>query len=546
MVSHSGALGIALVHSGRLGVSFAVSAGNGAATDMHDYLAFLAGHAETRVALLVLERISDPGQFRAAVRAMHRAGKRVIALRVGRSQAGAAASAAHTGAMAGNGAAYAAFFRETGVVEVNTLDEAIAVASLLSRFPSPAAGGVALVGVSGGAMAYAGDHAERAGLCLPALGEATTARLRACLPPFATPQNPLDITGIVFAQPAIYREVLQALVADPAVGAVVAVQDIPAGLDAGGVDEYRDFCAAIASEAAGAGKPIVLMSNLAAGLHPSLADALEEDSLLVLSGTESGMRALSAFFRPLPTPTEDGLHEAIGLRPEWREMLRQETHWSESRAKAFLADHGIAVPEERVVHSAADAAAAAGELGPPVAMKIVSPDLAHKSDVGGVRLDIPTSEAAAEAYEAIVASVSREAPQERIEGVAVSAMCPPGIEAVVGINRDATFGLTVTVGLGGALVELMSDVAVAVLPVGRAEAMRMIARHASRRAAERGARSGTRRPRRAGRSDRLALRRGMGLPGRVGKPRGEPREGSGKGTGRAGARRACRPQAERG
>ncbi|MFI4994506.1 MAG: acetate--CoA ligase family protein [Hyphomicrobiales bacterium] len=477
IVSHSGALAIALAHSGRLGLSVLVSAGNAAVTDTAEYLAFFASDERTEVVGVVMEKIGDPTAFSRAMEAMHAARKPVIVLRVGRSRRGAAASAAHTGSLIGSDEAFLEFFRRCGVIMVDDLDQLIETAALLSRERrEPRRKGVALIGVSGGGMAHISDLAEQSGIDLCELAPTTLAALRELLPAYASPQNPLDVTSVAFARPDAYRDALAALAADPGVGVVAAVQDVPMGLDQQGAEEYGGIADAIAAHRARAETPTLVVSNLAAGLHGQIGRALETAGVPVLRGTRAALKAISAFVDPprptfvLPGPSR------LAAQPRWRARLAGGKMLTEREAKLFLADHGLAVPRELPARTREAAVAAACRIGFPVVMKIESPDIAHKTDAGGVRLGIADADAAAIAYDAIMFEVARNAPTARLDGVVVQELVSGGIEALIGVAMHETFGPTLLVGSGGLLVELLRDSAVAVLPIDAAGARELVGR----------------------------------------------------------------------
>jgi acyl-CoA synthetase (NDP forming) len=476
VLSHSGALAIALAQSGRIGVSLLVSAGNAAVTDIPDYLRYTAADPATTVAVVVVEGIADPAAFAAGVAAMHAAGKPVVVLRAGRSPRGARASAAHTGALAGSDEAFVAFFDRIGAIPVPDLEGALQAAALLSAHAIRAAGpprtrGIAFVGVSGGGMAHASDLAAEAGLDLPELAPATTERLRAILPAFATPQNPLDLTGIVFGDPAVYAAALAALAADPAIGAICAIQDVPAGLDAEGAFEYAGIADALAAFSGTTAVPLVVLSHLAT-MHDNIAARLTAAGVPLVHGGRAGLAALKALLDP-PGPADAGAAPAVDPLPAWVERLRQGP-LGERDAKLFLAAHGLPVTREGAAATADEAAALAGNIGFPVALKVDSPDIPHKTEAGGVRLGLADASAVREAFDAILRDVRRHAPQARIDGVLVQEMVAGGVEALVGTTRDTTFGPVILVGAGGIFVELVRDGRVGILPLGAAGARSLL------------------------------------------------------------------------
>lgn len=474
LVSHSGASAIALGNTGRVGLSHIISCGNSAATDLPDYIGWLARDDATKVIGIVVEAIRDPQAFATAMEAIHAAGKTVIALRAGRSAGGQRATAAHTGALAGSNEAHASFFRRTGVVEVGDMDGFVETATLFGSVKArPPRKGVAVVGVSGGGVAHVADIADETGLELPAFAPNTVEILKALLPPFASPQNPLDTTGVVFADASIYRRVLETVADDPSVGVIVATQDAPPGLDEATAAEYVGIAGAVARFAGATSLPTVLMSNLSAGHHPAVRVAA--DGAIVLNGTRASLSAIRAL---LQAPARSGLQRARShaAEPRWTALLSSGQRLTERDAKSFCAANGMAVTREALAITAEAAAEAARSIGFPVVMKIESPDLPHKTEAGGVRLGIGSEEGARSAFEEIMRNALAFAPEARLHGVLVQEMVTGGVEALLGLARHEPFGLGMVVGVGGVLVELVADAAFELLPIDKPLALDMIAR----------------------------------------------------------------------
>ena len=466
ILSHSGASAIALSNAGRFGLSHIVSSGNSAATDIPDYLDFLATDYDTRAVGIVIEAIREPEKLAAAMEKMHVAGKPVIALRVGRSERGAQATAAHTGSLAGSNEAYRAFFRRVGIIEVPDMDGFMETATLcLTLKQRPAKPGVAIVGVSGGGVAHVSDIADEVGLSLPELQPRTLAKIGSLLPPFATPQNPLDTTGIVFANGDIYRDVLHGLAADPSIGMIVAAQDAPQGLDDFGASEYLGIAEAVSDYAETGQAPVVFMSNLSSGHHPAVEARLPE--VPVLRGTRSALTAIASLMAQTDAVSWPG-NISAGKKPLPAKVL------TESQAKALLAAEGLPVPRERLVTSADAAAEAASAQGFPVVMKIESPDILHKTEAGGVKLGIASEAEARTAFAAIMANARAYAPEAELRGVSVQEMVTGGVEALVGLVRHEPFGFGLVVGCGGVLVELVKDSSFDLLPIDQARAETLI------------------------------------------------------------------------
>ena len=409
---------------------------------------------------------------------MHGVGKRVIVLRAGRSERGAVASAAHTGALAGSDAAFLAFFERIGVIAAEDIATALEIAALMSsRAAGPAVGragqGVALLGVSGGGMAHVTDIADAIGMDVPALAPATVQALRAILPAYATPQNPLDLTGIVFGQPAIYGAALAALAEDPSIGAIAAVQDVPSGLDQAGAAEYEGIGEAIATFAGSAAIPCIVLSNLPR-VHADFEHALEVADVPVLLGTRAGLLALKALLTP-PQIAATPVAPSVPTLPHWIERIGAGL-LTEREAKLFLAEHGLPTTREGLATTADEAVAIAVDLGFPVVLKIESADIGHKTEAGGVRLGLADEAAVRLAFAEIVETVRARAAHARIAGVLVQEMIQGGVEAIVGIVRHETFGPVIVVGTGGVLVELIRDSSVGLLPLDEAGARELLSR----------------------------------------------------------------------
>jgi acyl-CoA synthetase (NDP forming) len=466
LISASGASAIALGHSGRVGVSALVSIGNAPVTGLGDYLRWFAQDPETDVIGLVIEGIRNPASIASAMEAVHAAGKTALALRVGRSAEGQRATAAHTGALAGAAEAQAAFLARIGIVDLPDMDSFIEAGVLCSHGKRPRAGSVAVVGVSGGGVAHVTDIASEVGLHLATLAPDTVDRLRSLLPGFATPQNPLDVTGAAFADPGVYRGALDALDADPGVVMTIAAQDAPPGLSPDIAAEYAGIAGAVAGY--GGETPVIAMSNLSAGVHADVAVAYGNATRL------QGTRAtLTAIARCQEADQHVTWHEAVmGGEP----LDAAPGPISEAAARAIFEHIGLSGPIGEVATTADEAAALAERIGGKVAMKIASPDIAHKTEAGSVALGVEGADAAAATFNRIMASAAAYAPGARLDGVLVQEMVTGGVEVLLGLVQHAPFGLGLVVGAGGTLTELMQDAAFDLLPIDAERADAMIGR----------------------------------------------------------------------
>ena len=484
VVSHSGSGCIALSTLGRFGMSYMVSAGNAAVLDMADYLEFLATDAQTRVAALFMEQMRDPARFAQAMGAMHRAGKPVIVLKVGRSAKGAAASAAHTGSLAGSAEAYADFFRRHGAIAVDDLDEmAESIALMLAVRKLPAGDGLGIISVSGGETAMLCDVAERTAVRLPDPGETAKAQLREALPGFGTASNPLDATGNAVYDVSVYEACMQALASDPGISLVAVAQDCSPGLSKLGSGNYRRIAEAVAKVAARLDKPVAFFNPTAGGLHSHVVEPFGQTEVAVMQGARASLLAFRRLFeyaryvRHAPNahePAKGIAGVSLNADPAWRSRLASGAPFTEGESKRFLASCGLRVTRETLCRTADEAVAAATALGYPVVLKIESADIAHKTEVGGVRVGLADAVSVAAAHRAILAAARENAPDARIGGVVVQEMISGGIEMIAGLARHEPFGMGVVTGSGGMLVELVKDAALALVPVDKPRALELI------------------------------------------------------------------------
>ena len=478
LISQSGASAIALSSTGRIGFSRIISAGNSAVTDTPDYLRFLATDPTTKVIGLVLEHIRNPAAFADAMHAVRAAGKPVIALYVGRSNVGAAATAAHTGALASSFEAVRAFCRRVGVALVESMDGLLELAILrMTLHQQPRKRGVAVVGVSGGGVAHVSDVADVVGLNIPSMSMQTVEKLSTLLPSFVTPQNPLDTTGLPFADGDVYRQALSNLAADPSIGLIAAVQDAPLGLDAAGAREYLPIAQGIIDFAASSDTPVVVVSNLASGHHPIFSEPLKQAKIPILNGTETALRAIQQvlLMNSAEIPTTPAILSPDPIKADsWTQRFQNGKPLTESEAKQFLSAQGIRVPIETIVTSAEEAVAAAEQSGFPVVMKVVSAEITHKTEAGGVQIGMSSVTAVSEAFTAIYQNVTAYTPDAHIEGISIQEMVTGSVEAFVGITRHEPFGFGAIVGAGGILVELLEDNAFDLLPISNHSARTLV------------------------------------------------------------------------
>lgn len=452
-----------------LGVPFSqfINTGNEACLDFAEYLQFLAQDPDTDVVLGYIEELRDGARFIDAAIACAEADKPVIVFKAGETDKGREAVRSHTSALAGNQQIYRAAFAQLNVIECQDFAQMAHLAEL-ARYRGRSAGRrVAIVSISGAVGAILADQCIGAGLEVPTLPEALQQTLRAGIPDYGMVSNPVDVTGNVVNDPGFVRTALTALATSDAIDAVIVYA--PGYL----LDRMADDLI----ETAAAHPRLLLAIDTG---RATRRDDLRAHGVPVMTDIGMAMQTLPLLLQ---------WHERRKQRP-WRALRHREGRavrggstapiappalpCDEHVARRYLAAHGVGDIAGQVVRHADEAAAAAVELGFPVVLKVLSADLPHKTEVGGVRLNLGDAGAVRTACAEMLASVRAHAPQARIDGVLVQPMLNGGVELIVGAVRDPVFGPTLTVGLGGVLTELYRDVSHRLLPVDRRTAEQML------------------------------------------------------------------------
>lgn len=458
IVSQSGAMAAVLATTmlaREVPLSAFVSTGNEAASGIEDYLAHMAADPQTAVIGIIAEHIRQPRRFVAAARAAGRAGKTVVLLHPGSSEAGRASAATHTGALAGDHAVMRAHVEAAGVILVDTLESLGDVVEIALRCPGIVAGAVGVVAESGAYKALTLDLAEREGLVLPVLSDADSPALRAAIPPFVPVSNPVDVTAQGLVDPSIYGRTIAALAGDPRIDAILVTL---IQTDTHTASVKFDAVTQAARGLAGAKPLIVAGVDEGGGVDQADPAALRAAGVAYLPTAERVVRALAAIARRA-APVEAVRADAEGLPG-----IVQGTTLPEYRSKALLGPHGIAFPRHELAVTLPDAVAAANRLGYPVVLKAQAAALAHKSDAGGVIIGIADDDALSAAWERMHRSVAAARPGLVLDGLLVEAMGARGIEMILGARNDPEWGATVLVGFGGVAAELLKDVVL--LPPG--------------------------------------------------------------------------------
>lgn len=474
VISQSGAIAISLTYdAGHFAYSYIVTTGNEAVCTVSDYLAYIVEDDRVGVVQLFLETIRDTDLFlRAAARARER-GIAILAVKVGRSRLGQAATAGHTGAVAGEDSVYDAFFRRAGVTRLDSLDQMIEATKLALRDPQPKSpGAVTILTLSGGEAALAADLAGKAGLALANLGSDTQDKLEAILGSASARRNPIDAWGKGWSA-SVFAAVLDAVADDPAVAELVCIVNpaMPESHDERVFVEMAEVCGGAQRAKR---KPLMLASMVGgAGYNAALAKALAAHRIPYLIGLDTSLAALAAMRRRSQVSAQNRPVSVQSCDARRTALPRLDASLNEPALFHRLTEIGLPFAETVAVHSRLAAELAAARLGFPVVLKGTAADVPHKSELGLVRLRLRSTAAVGEAFDAVAPRLAHSSTSPTAT-VAVQRMLPRGIELLVSVRNDPAFGVVVVVGLGGVHVELLSDTATRLGPVDGDEAREML------------------------------------------------------------------------
>jgi acyl-CoA synthetase (NDP forming) len=451
-----------------IGLSHVISTGNEAMLDTLDMAAAVLEDDRVRALAMFLESIRDVQRLRRLTERAAELEKPIVMMKVGTSALAAEIALTHTGALVGDDRLVDAALRQFGVVRVHSLEQLAITAGLLARTGPLPPGGLGVVSISGGACDIIADRAELVGVPLEPLAETTQARLSEFLASYGTMRNPLDITGAASENPQIFADALVALADDPSVALLAAIHVLPNEARA---ERFRPRLEVIASGLRAAGNRGVLVDQTFGEIDPYTARVLAE------IGVPHAMTGL-----------RDAV-DAIGSAMRWSARLRRKrtaatvegelevdgrgVAWSEARALRLLGEHGLPVVPWRLARTPDEAVAAARELGHPVVLKVVSAEILHKSDIGGVELNLRTDKEVSEAFERVTAA-GAGVEGANVEGALVAPMRSGGVELIVGVVRDAHWGPTLAVGFGGVWVHVADDTSLRLLPVNETDVREML------------------------------------------------------------------------
>ncbi len=476
-VTQSGAYGeLTFMQSVRDGVGFStfISVGNEADLQFSDFIAYLAQDEGTELMGVYLEGAKDGTRFRRAAEAALRAGKPLLIKKVGRTGAGTTAAASHTGSLAGNDRIYDAFFRQMGIIRINELRDLtnFALAHRSGRIPKGR--NAAILTDSGGPGVEMADCCEEFGLAVPELTGSTRERIQACLPFYGSARNPVDMTAAVMTDQKLFGECLRAIFADENIDLVFAPGFFMAYTDPRLIDDILNIYRS-------SSKPLVFFpvwADSSPFAQETIARVRREGIPIIPEATDAA-RAMAALVRYGEKRRSSALEPGAG--PDIPESSAEKAKHilckgalTECEAKQVLAAYGIPVTREGLAASAEEAVLLARRIGFPVALKVQSPDIPHKTEAGGIRLNLRTETDVREAYDAIMRDARAHVPSAAVSGMLVQEMVEGGVETIVGITRDPVFGPCLMFGLGGIFVEVLQDVSFRVAPLSGFDAEEMI------------------------------------------------------------------------
>ncbi len=461
-----------------VGVGYMVTTGNEAGLETPDLMAYFAADPSVRVIVVYLEGVRNTKAFRDACKAARAAGKPVIALKLGASEGGRAAAMAHTGALAGSIETFDAISTREGVIRVRGLDELIETTECFVHADTPKGNRLAAVTLSGGKRGLLIDAFHSAGLNFAPLSQDTSEKLAKMLGPGSIVGNPLDAGFAAVVDPSVYMQSIKIMIDDPDTDIVIIDAEFPKA-----PHELRERNLRIVNEMAGrASKPVIYISAMSIGftehtkaLRKSLPD------IAVMQGLDRAVGAIKELidYANLRKEVPDIVSSSKASARAMLEKLLKNAKGAaldEVASKALLRAYGIPVSKEAIAQTPAEAVKIAKKIGFPVVAKVVSADILHKSDIGGVVLNINSAAEVRKAFDAITARVKKLKGKPKLEGILIAQQVKADLELVIGASLDAEMGPVVLFGTGGIDIELMKDVALAGAPLDEAEAKALIGR----------------------------------------------------------------------
>lgn len=471
VVSQSGQLCLSMMDDPGMRFSYNISAGNGKIVQMEDYMDFLVDDEDTKVVSIYIEGVKNADKFAAVLKKAAEKRKPVVILKAGRSAKGGAIAASHTGSLSGSDASFDAVLKKFGAIRVDDLEELIAMSLMLStmkRMPEKAT--FASMNLSGGETGICADVGSLNGIEYPDFTEETLKKLKEQLPSYASPNNPLDMTASLSYDADLYAGALRTVMDDPNIGMVLIGYTLLLEIADPCIHYMYKGIEKVVQEKGGNCKPIAMIPFAENTRNPEYQEKLFQIGVPVLPPPVYAFKMLRHLVDFIDyKPETKTLELAVG-HPKSEETQALSEHESKQELKVY----GVPVPDEVIVTSKEEAAQFAKDHPGPLVMKVESADILHKSDVGGVKLNVCGPEAAEKAYEEIMESVTAKRPDAHINGILTVPMLDAGVEIIIGVNNDPQFGPMIMVGMGGVFVEVFKDVALYPAPLKEEEALEML------------------------------------------------------------------------
>lgn len=469
LISQSGQIGLSLMESPNMRFSYIISAGNSSIVTMEQYLDYLIDDEETKVVAMYLEGIKNAKKFEECLRKAAIKRKPIVVLKVGKSAKASEIASSHTGSLAGADRVYDAIFKKFGVIRVDDIEELLATSQMLSVFKKlPENSNFATMSLSGGETGVCADLGEINGLNFADFSKKTMDKLKELLPSYATPNNPLDMTASLSYDAELFAEALRTVMYDENVGTVCVGYTLLEEIADNAIYYMAKGIEMVMEEENS--KPVVMIPFLENTRNPKYLNQLEGIGVPVMPPAGYAfkiLRYLADFvsYNPEDIALELAIPDTIGSGS---------VALSEYESKKLIKAYGVPTPVEKVAKDMEQAVKLAEKIGYPVVMKIDSVDILHKSDIGGVKLNIQNDEEVRKAFDVIINNAKSHMPNARIGGVLVQSMAKMGSEVIVGVSSDPQFGPSILCGLGGVFVEVFKDTSLCPVPVSKKEALSMI------------------------------------------------------------------------
>ncbi len=487
VLAQSGNVIDSLTHFAKMkgcGFNKIINVGNAIGVQLHEYITYLKDDPDTKVIATYLEGIKGGHELIRVAREAAKT-KPIIALKVGRSSAGARAAASHTGSLAGDDIILDAAFRQAGIVRVSNADELVDMADVFSNCSIPKGNRLVIMSEGGGDNSIAADNAEKYEMQVPLLSEETQEKIKPILLAGMPAHNPIDYGGTAEENPDVIAQCVKTCMEDDQVDGILIT-----GFFGGFFDIIAPHIAALEEQTARDmvdlvkkyKKPLIVNTSYARDSIKSL-DILKEAGIPVIESSDRAAQSMSALMhfainqkkiKEMRIP-EEKVTERAGVRELFKKVTDASRHnLLETESRDLLSEYGVSLPDAALAKTQSEAVEAADRLGYPLAMKIVSPDIIHKSDAGGIRLNLANADEVTKAFEEIMENAEKVASRENIVGVLLSPMVPSGQECIIGMIRDAQFGPVIMFGLGGIFVEVLKDVSFRVAPLADEDIDEMI------------------------------------------------------------------------